>query len=96
MNVGQIKVTENGALAYAKSMPEELHSNEPAAQACISAEYYSETARHAPVSITTSFVDFDSCSRLKIIDSRSVRLVNNTLGRVCCSWVIPQDADKYE
>ncbi|KAJ3087435.1 hypothetical protein HK102_011114 [Quaeritorhiza haematococci] len=43
----------------------------------------------APVTILDEYVDFGSCSRLRVIESRVVRIVNNTKGKVTAVWVVP-------
>jgi hypothetical protein len=97
LKAGQIKVLAGGALAYVKSNPDQDAQNSAAlaAHGNTSADYFNYNQKQLPVNLSSLFVDFDSCSRLKMIDSRTVRVNNTTYGRICCAWIVPKDGEEY-
>jgi hypothetical protein len=63
---------------------------------CIgSSEYYNQdTNQNLEVTLVDNFIDFGSCSMYRIIESKSIRINNNTRGIVACAWIFPWETKK--
>ena len=84
---GYLKL-KNGNLLYAKQREEELESNRDSAT--IAAEFFHwEDRESREVSLINKNVDFGACARAKPIESRVVRVSNNTKGKVTFVWINP-------
>jgi len=46
------------------------------------------------VTLVDNFIDFGSCSMYRIIESKSIRINNNTRGIVACAWILPWETKK--
>ncbi|KAI8822927.1 uncharacterized protein EV422DRAFT_585444 [Fimicolochytrium jonesii] len=51
--------------------------------------FYEGTTDCEPVTLVDTHVEFGSCSRYKVIDSRTIRISNNTSGKMSCVWIMP-------
>ncbi|KAJ3162411.1 hypothetical protein HDU86_004891 [Geranomyces michiganensis] len=51
--------------------------------------FYENTSDTDPVTLLDTYVDFGSCSRYRVIDSQSIRITNNTKGKMSCVWIMP-------
>ncbi|KAJ3173570.1 hypothetical protein HDU88_002656 [Geranomyces variabilis] len=51
--------------------------------------FYENTSDTEPVTLLDTYVDFGSCSRYRVIDSQSIRITNNTKGKMSCVWIMP-------
>jgi hypothetical protein len=56
----------------------------------IASEYfYENTGSNLAVALLDTYVDFGSCSRYRMIDNQTIRITNNTKGKMSCVWHVP-------
>ncbi|KAI8823829.1 hypothetical protein BJ741DRAFT_634238 [Chytriomyces cf. hyalinus JEL632] len=56
----------------------------------ISSEYfYENTGSDQAVTLMDTYIDFGSCSKYRVIDHQTIRIRNNTRGKMSCVWHMP-------
>jgi hypothetical protein len=75
----------NNPRSYESYIPEFLPS-------CIEEQYFAEQKEklHPQVYVENPFIDFGSCSPLRLIEPKLLRVTNKSRGKMNCSWVIPK------
>lgn len=58
--------------------------------------FYENTVDHQACSLLDTYIDFGGCSRYRVIESRTIRVRNNTYGRMSCVWIHPGDNPEEE
>ncbi|KAJ3035518.1 hypothetical protein HDV00_003672 [Rhizophlyctis rosea] len=51
--------------------------------------FYENTGEAEAVSLVDTYIDFGCCSRFRVIDSQTIRIANNTKGKMSCVWIMP-------
>ena len=96
---GGVVINENGILSYAD--PSQVLTNKSnldnPSDDCVSASefFFSNQATNLSVGLLDDFVDFGSCSRLRMVEPQVIRIANKTRGKMACVWVIPGEAEGY-
>ncbi|KAJ3105560.1 hypothetical protein HDU97_007902 [Phlyctochytrium planicorne] len=92
--------SDGGTLSYSDpkyqpSLARVLDSPYP--DGSIASEYfYENTGTNLAVTLMDTYVDFGSCSRYRIIDNQTIRITNNTNGKMSCVWQIPGEEESSE
>ncbi|KAJ3229481.1 hypothetical protein HDU81_005357 [Chytriomyces hyalinus] len=56
----------------------------------VSSEYfYENTGSDQAVTLMDTYIDFGSCSKYRVIDHQTIRIRNNTRGKMSCVWHMP-------
>lgn len=63
----------------------------------VASEYfYENTGENLACTLVDSYVDFGACSRYRMVEPQTIRIANNTTGKMSCVWVLPGDSNRYE
>ena len=52
--------------------------------------FYENTGESLACTLIDTYVDFGACSRYRIIEPQSIRISNNTKGKMSCVWILPE------
>ncbi|KAI9203276.1 uncharacterized protein BJ171DRAFT_600142 [Polychytrium aggregatum] len=90
----------NGILSYTDPghpFTKPTQTDSPYPDSLVSSEYfYENTGDTMAVSLLDTFVDFGACSRYRLIESQTIRISNNTKGKMSCVWIMPGETTGEE
>ncbi|KAI8923507.1 hypothetical protein BC831DRAFT_417141 [Entophlyctis helioformis] len=82
-------------LAAHQSMRRILDS--PYDDGLVGSEYFYENAGEMlACTLNDTYVDFGACSRYRVIESQTIRITNNTKGKMSCVWILPGESSGDE
>jgi len=61
----------------------------------VGSEFFFENTGDNPCTLVDTYVEFGSCSRYRMVESRVIRIANNTSGKMSCVWVMPGEVLGY-
>jgi hypothetical protein len=63
----------------------------------VASEYFHEnTGENLACTLVDTYVDFGACSRYRMVEPQTIRIANNTTGKMSCVWVLPGEASGYD
>jgi hypothetical protein len=92
-----IIMKDNGlAFSTSKTYVQSSKVEEHPYDECIgSSEFYNQdNNQNLEVTLLDTFIDFGSCSMYRIVEGKSIRIVNNTRGNIGCVWILPWETKK--
>jgi hypothetical protein len=57
--------------------------------------FYENTIDHQACSLLDTYVDFGNCSRFRVMEPKTIRVKNNSYGRMSCVWIHPCIESEY-
>ena len=90
--------SNNGVLEYidpatAKANALNMQRDEPNTNGKVTSEYFYSNSGALACALLDTYVDFGSCSRYRVIEPRTVRVANNTKGKMTCVWMEEDEAN---
>lgn len=58
--------------------------------------FYENTVENQACSLLDTYVDFGSCSRYRVMEPQTIRVKNNSWGRMSCVWIHPSEISEEE
>ncbi|KAI8912237.1 hypothetical protein DFJ77DRAFT_542027 [Powellomyces hirtus] len=95
-------ICKNGALEWTNQAQGDIYRSKTIRDSSypecrVGSEYfYENTGDSEPVTLVDTYVDFGSCSRYRVIDSQTIRIANNTKGKMSCVWIMPGETSGQE